>query len=409
MKFSSLSGWMMLCLIALGTQLLAQDNTLIGYYSFDDCTATDRSPSLIGGNGTVVGNPVCECGVSGDAMVFDGIDDYITFDGNVNGVFQTSNFTIAFYFKPYDAVSSQNIISKRVDCTGNGGIFDVEYLLSLNFINTNLNESPTRKISISSNLDFTCWHHYALTRANNRVTLYLNGQVIDEKVTSSVLDLSNSGLLSIAESPCIGTTTDRFRGKFDELYIYNRALSEAEIQELFLAPDMIGQRDQIIYLGESVEATVPVTCANSFTWTPADGVDNFQAQNPTITPTATTTYQVSVLDDIGCVTTDTIKITVIDPSTLNCSGIFLPKAFTPNNDGLNDTYGISNPQAIENLVSFDIFDRWGTRVFSTANSFETWDGVYKGQLLNAGIFVYQVTYICEGQEYTISDTFSMLR
>jgi gliding motility-associated-like protein len=276
-------------------------------------------------------------------------------------------------------------------------------------VNTDLNESPTKKISLSSTLDLTCWHHYTIVRTGKRAKLYLNGRLIDEKVTSTKLNLTNSALLRIADSPCVGSTTERFRGKLDELRIYNRALSDEEIAGLYLGPDLIGNRDEILYLGEDLDIEIPVTCANNFSWTPTDGVSDPSSPNPTITPTQTTTYNVTVVDDFGCTTNDTIKLTVIDPADLDCGGIFLPKAFTPNGDDLNDVYGISNPQAIQQLVAFEIFDRWGTRVFATTDAFETWDGTYRGETLNGGVYLYKVQYRCEGEDLTLSGTITMLK
>jgi gliding motility-associated-like protein len=400
-----------LLIVALSCSLVTAQTTqgLIAYYPFDDCTATDVSPDVIGGNGTVVGNPDCSCGVSGDAMEFDGIDDHVTFNGNVNAVFERNNFTVSFYFKPFNAVSSQNILSKRIDCSGTGSIFNVEYLLSLNFVNVELNESPTKKIAISSNLDATCWHHVAIVRDAKRVKMYLNGSLIDEKVTSTVLDLSNSSLLNIANSPCIGSSTERFRGKLDELRVYNRSLGEDEIQDLYIEPDLIKNDDAIIYLGQSVEAEIPVTCATGFNWTPDMDINSINIPNPILSPTESITYNVSILDDFGCTTTDSIRITVIDPADLDCAGIYLPKAFTPNGDNLNDVYGISNPLAIEQLLSFEIYDRWGTRVFTTVNAEETWDGTYGGTLLNGGVYIYKLSYRCEGEEVAISGTVTMMR
>ncbi len=383
---------------------------LIAYYPFDDCTADDLSPNQTGGNGTIVGNPTCECGVVGDAMVFDGIDDHIYFSGNVNALFERNDFTISFYFKPFDAVTSQNILSKRVDCTGNGSSLNIEYLLSLNFITTDLQETSTKKIALSSNLDLTCWHHYVLMRENRRVRLCLNGRLIDEKVTSSVLDLTNVALLRIADSPCIGQTTERFRGKLDELRVYNRTLSEEEILELYVEPDIIANRDPIIYLGEEVEVDIPVTCASQFNWTPLEGINNISIPDPILSPEATTTYTVSVADNFGCITTDTLKVTVIDPEDLDCRGIFLPKAFSPNGDNLNETFGISNPQALRNgLIAFEIFDRLGERVFSTTNEFDQWDGTYRGAPVNGNVFIYRVSYNCDGQQFNNSGTVTLLR
>lgn len=386
------------------------DLGLVAHYSFDDCTARDVSPDRIGGNGNVSGNPACSCGVEGDAMEFDGIDDYVTFSGNVNSVFERNDFTISFYFKAFDAIASQNILSKRVDCSGNGSFFNVNYLLSLNFINTEINESPTRKIAISSDLDQTCWHHYAIVRAGQRVRLYLNGQLVDEKISSARLDLENPALFSIANSPCIGANTQRFSGKIDELRVYNRALSQSDINELYVGPDRIENRNPIIYLGQSVQADIPVTCANNFSWTPTGSIDDPEIPNPLLSPDTTTTYAVSILDDYGCTAIDSMTVTVIDPDQLDCGGIYLPGAFTPNGDGRNDTYGISNPLALgDDMISFEVFDRWGSRVFYATDPASQWDGTFQGRLLNGGSFVYRLTYLCDGEEQQLTDSFVLLR
>ncbi len=158
------------------------------------------------------------------------------------------------------------------------------------------------------------------------------------------------------------------------------------------------------------QADIPVTCATNFTWTPGATVSNVSIPNPILTPTETTRYSVTVLDKYGCSSADTLLVTVIDPADLDCRSIFLPKAFTPNDDNLNDVYGISNPQALRGgLKAFEIFDRWGERVFATGNAFDTWDGTFKGQPINGNVFVYRITYTCDGQEYNDSGTLTLMK
>lgn len=111
----------------------------------------------------------------------------------------------------------------------------------------------------------------------------------------------------------------------------------------------------------------------------------------------------------SCVATDSVLIEVIDPDDLDCNAIFLPNAFTPNGDGLNDTYGISNPYSVQELLSFDIIDRWGNRVFSTTDPFSRWDGFYRGVAVNSGVMRYQLRFICEGEEKALAGNVSILR
>ena len=71
--------------------------------------------------------------------------------------------------------------------------------------------------------------------------------------------------------------------------------------------------------------------------------------------------------------------------------LFIPNAFTPNEDGINDIYYISN----SGFESFDftVFDRWGNQVFLNAHfqpndETEGWDGTFRGKVLNGGVFVW---------------------
>jgi hypothetical protein len=100
-----------LLLLFITTVMNAQPTTgQIAYYSFDNADASDDAGN--GSNGTIFGNPTFECGVSGQAIKFDGIDDYVTFTGVVNSVFQTQDFTLSFYFKTQEtsAITQDMII-----------------------------------------------------------------------------------------------------------------------------------------------------------------------------------------------------------------------------------------------------------------------------------------------------------
>jgi gliding motility-associated-like protein len=97
-------------------------------------------------------------------------------------------------------------------------------------------------------------------------------------------------------------------------------------------------------------------------------------------------YQVTVTDSNGCTTSDSISVTV------NCSNIFFPSAFTPNNDGLNDLYGPGGDLASVKNYSFSIYNRWGQLVFTTTNPYQKWDGTLKNIPCPSGTFVWFATY-----------------
>ena len=69
--------------------------------------------------------------------------------------------------------------------------------------------------------------------------------------------------------------------------------------------------------------------------------------------------------------------------------IYIPNSFTPNGDGLNDTFGIYG-ESINNF-NMQIFNRWGQIIFESNNVTETWDGTYDGRSVPQGAYVYRVT------------------
>jgi gliding motility-associated-like protein len=128
------------------------------------------------------------------------------------------------------------------------------------------------------------------------------------------------------------------------------------------------------------------TGGNSYTWTPASSLDNSGIANPIASPAATTVYTVTGKDQDGCSNSDTVTVKV----NFN-GGIFygLPNAFTPNGDGLNDCFGVKSWGQVSQL-DFSIYNRWGERVFHTSDPHNCWDGNYKGNPQQAGVFVYMI-------------------
>ena len=106
---------------------------------------------------------------------------------------------------------------------------------------------------------------------------------------------------------------------------------------------------------------------------------------------------------------DTVRIYVADKPKLDCDQLLLPKAFTPNNDGLNDKYGISNIFLVEALEYFEVYDRWGAKIWSARNLSDAWDGTFNNQPVNTGMYLYKIKYTCNGEEKLNVNNFSLLR
>lgn len=110
---------------------------------------------------------------------------------------------------------------------------------------------------------------------------------------------------------------------------------------------------------------------------------NTQAFSNAIEVSETGLYQVSLLNECG-LAEDSIWIEIID----DASQAFVPNAFTPNGDGLNDEF---LPVVIDQTSYYiGIYDRWGRLVFESYDPGIGWDGTFNGKPLPEGVFVYSL-------------------
>jgi gliding motility-associated-like protein len=104
----------------------------------------------------------------------------------------------------------------------------------------------------------------------------------------------------------------------------------------------------------------------------------------TVTPAVTTTYWARATLCDGQEFTDSVTVYVIP---------YIPNAFTPNGDGLNDTFRILGlPNQNITLFNLQIFNRWGEIVFHSTDVQQGWDGRLKGELCPEGTYVWVIFY-----------------
>lgn len=70
------------------------------------------------------------------------------------------------------------------------------------------------------------------------------------------------------------------------------------------------------------------------------------------------------------------------------TSLYIPNTFTPNGDGMNDTFGVAG-EAIKDF-QMQIFNRWGQLIYETDNANDRWDGTHNGQKVQMGTYVYRV-------------------
>lgn len=183
-------------------------------------------------------------------------------------------------------------------------------------------------------------------------------------------------LLAISDSGCVGTKTINN-------YIHSYPVPQADF---YANPQSADVLEPLVNFNNTTYGAY-----NKWWWYFGDGslVDTIH-KHPTHTYSDefATTYVTTLIvqNQYGC--SDTIqKMVVIDPNYV----IYVPNAFTPNGDGLNDVF---QPKGYYiKKFEMDIFDRWGERIFSTKDIAQGWDGTVKGKNVENSVYVWKAIVI----------------
>ncbi len=160
---------------------------------------------------------------------------------------------------------------------------------------------------------------------------------------------------------------------------------------VLVAKNQDDNNDPVVALGDSIQLQVLLSKEDGITsliWEP-EQLDCPGCTSIWVSPTTTTNYAVRVADVAACEAAANITIRVD-----RTPRIFVPNAFSPNNDGKNDFFVINAAGEQVNVInSFQILDRWGNMVFQRDNFMPNdeqyaWDGTFRGQLVNSGVYVY---------------------
>jgi len=145
----------------------------------------------------------------------------------------------------------------------------------------------------------------------------------------------------------------------------------------------------------------------TYSWHPANTLNNHIIYNPIATPVQTTTYYVDITDQWGCVYKDSVIVYVLDV-ICDDTNIYLPNAFSPNGDNSNDILYVRGK--IIDEIYLTVYNRWGEMVFETRNMSDGWNGIYKSKLSEPGVYVYYMDVTClDKQKYFKKGNITLLR
>jgi gliding motility-associated-like protein len=175
---------------------------------------------------------------------------------------------------------------------------------------------------------------------------------------------------------------------FVKVTVYKKAIANA-------GPDKFTAPNIPVQLSGSIEENY-----SQLIWSPAFYINNTRILTPQVSPPADASYVLTAISPNGCGTSsDTVMVKV-------SKQLFIPNAFTPNGDAINDTWNIPALNSYSNF-SLGVFNRYGEMVFQKRYPFTPWNGMHKGVPLAAGVYAYYIAI--EGEPQTFKGTVTIIR
>ncbi len=148
-------------------------------------------------------------------------------------------------------------------------------------------------------------------------------------------------------------------------------------------PELIVSGDTIINARD--KAQLRASGALLYQWFPSQWLDNNMIPNPTTRPQAPIRYSVVGTNEFGCKDTAEIFVDLYED-------LFVPNAFSPNDDGLNDVFRIENI-GYQGVAEFRVFNRNGQEVFYTQDGTKGWDGTFNDNPAEGGTYFYVIRLV----------------
>lgn len=141
--------------------------------------------------------------------------------------------------------------------------------------------------------------------------------------------------------------------------------------------------DRVVLEGGFVQINAKGTGNNiSVTWSPTVGLDNVKILNPKASPVEDITYRLTVTSAEGCEDSDDVFVKVLKKPKI-------PNAFSPNGDGINDTWVIEHLESYPGAV-VEVFNRYGQLVYRTVNYSNPWNGTFNGNPLPVATYYWVI-------------------
>ncbi|MES2517131.1 MAG: gliding motility-associated C-terminal domain-containing protein [Bacteroidota bacterium] len=388
------------------------------------CYPFNGNPNDVSGNnnnGTAIGGvslTTDRFGKANSAYSFNGIDGYINVPNAPS--LQFEQISIAMWIKAtqfrsfvnsagtWDRYGGPICRDTRPYGTWNG--FTTTTSHGLLRFNLGLSNGSYPDVGIENSITLNNWIFLVFIVENGVAKIYKDGVLAAINVSFSGHKMStNNNPIYIGRAywfPNAIALDAYFTGIIDDIHIYNRAITADEVKALYNGitpnPITITSNKSNPCGGDKITFTADgATSSSKFQWK-VDGVNQGTNSNNFLynSPNKSTDYQVKisleVTDDDPCFPQNPVVVDKIvnvkyctTPSPNLGNNILISNAFSPNGDGMNDTWEIASIAGNSDVI-IEIYNRWGEIIFYSKGYSEPWNGTYKDKPVPEGTYAYIV-------------------
>ncbi|MFN4233284.1 MAG: gliding motility-associated C-terminal domain-containing protein [Bacteroidia bacterium] len=327
---------------------------------------TDANGCIGGDSIDVLVNPLPNVTINGITSICEGQSTTLTATGGGAYLWSTGDNTSSIIINPTVPTSYTVVVTSNNGCVDSASV------------NVSVFQTPNASITGSQNM--CSGKEYTLTANGGSIYSWNTGDTTSTITVNTTID--TTFIVTVSNGVC----------------------TDSDTLNVTVLSNPTANAGTDVTINQIQTATLTASGGGTYLWTPSTGLDCDTCATVNAKPTETTTYCVTVTDVNGCVDSACVKVTV----DFICGEIFVPTIFSPNDDGLNDTYCVLG-NCIKEL-NFTIYSRWGEIVFSTTDPKICWDGTYKGKLMNTGSFVYIIeATLTDGTTVQEKGNFTLVR
>jgi gliding motility-associated-like protein len=179
-------------------------------------------------------------------------------------------------------------------------------------------------------------------------------------------------------------------------FSYALGLKKPELQ---LPIELTINQGQSITLNPNYSGPTP----QSVSWTPTDNITCASCIQTIVSPNETTTYKLEIDVNEFCKLSESVRIAILNK-------IFIPDAFTPNGDGINDVFRVVNAEDFEE-IEMNVYNRWGELIHKGTGRNHGWNGIYKEreQPIDVYVFFIRAKTTSDAPEIVLSGNVTLVR